>query len=191
MEKKLNEKQNRIIIVGVIVIVFVVLILFLFYDLHKNGVLGNSGVDREVKLKGVSMLDEPVIIDPHTLGESCTSDAKICVRDLAIKYEMTDEANNLSRGIITYTINSDLSNTFDKPIRITLGGYKLAFYCGSISAYGYCSGTFGFENFNFDYTSLDTYVVEYTGTGDNQTLYDNIVADGAYDDLIVDYPPGE
>ena len=41
------------------------------------------------------------------------------------------------------------------------------------------------------FSQIYTYVVEYTGTGDNQTLYDNIVADGAYDDLIVDYPPGE
>ena len=192
MEKsKKNDKRNRIIIVGVIIIVFVILILFLLYYFHKNGILGNSGMDNKVRLKGVSMLSDPLVINPHNLGESCTADAKMCVRDLAIKSEITDQENGLSRGIITYTISSDRDSTYDKPIRVTIGNYKLAFYCGAIAPYGDCTGTFGFENFKFDYSHLDSYSIDYGGVGDDQTFYDNISAAGEYDDLIIDYPPGE
>ena len=194
MEKKINEKQNRIIIVGVIVIVFVVLILFLFYYFHSKGMLGNSGVDKTVQLKGLSKLDGVAERQTHIIGDRrCTSDTKICIHDITITYEKTgtEDGHDVYKGLITYTIENDSASTYSKPIRVYLGDYKLAFYHDPIAAYGHGTGMFGFENFVFDFSTLDNYSIDYGGEGDSQALYDNISAAGAYDDLIIDYPPGE
>lgn len=194
MEKKLNEKQNRIIIVGVIVIVFVVLILFLFYYLHNKGILGNSGVDKNVQLKGLSKLDGVAERQTHIIGDrKCISNNSICLHDITIVYEKmgTDNGHDIYRGLITYTIENESDSSYNKPVRVYLGDYKLAFYYGPLAAHSHGIGTFGFENFTFDFDNLGDYSIAEGGVGDNQSMYDNIVADGAYDDLIVDYLPGE
>lgn len=196
MEKKLNEKQNRIIIVGVIVIAFVVLIMLLFYFLHNKGIIGNSEVDKKVQLKGISKIDGVAERDTHVISDRrCTNDGKLCMQNIAITYEITNEESGKSRGVITYTIVNSSESTYNKPLRIQLGNYKLVFYCGSLGPTGSCDGkacscqgNFGFENFIFNYPEITDYTVNYSGEGDDQTIYDNFKDDqDALDSLIVDY----
>ena len=196
MKQKLNEKHKRVIIVGVVVIIFVALIMFLFCFLHSKGIIGNSEVDKKVQLKGISIIDDVANRSSYVHSDRiCTPDAELCVQDLLITYEITNEDKGLSRGIMTYKIYNSSNSTYNKPLRVKLGDYKLAFYCGSLGANGSCEGkacgcegTFGFENFRIDYTHLDGYTVNYGGEGDDQTIYDKFKDDqDALDSLIVDY----
>ena len=175
MNEEKTNKRKRIILITACVIAFIIIILFIFRLLTQKANGGKVEVEDQKRLSGMQLISESLGDLTYSIGsQACTSDNKICVRDVTFHY-FEDE----KKGYITYAIDNNGPNTVSGMVRVKLGTYKLVFKYENLTSRssggsGTINGIYGYDNFDFDFSSLTSFTVEYSGTGDSQTMYESM-----------------